>query len=45
MAVSVTLSAGEGEAVACGGGVDVGRGAKVAVKTVAALPVAVSAPS
>ena len=45
MAVSVTQSAGEGEAVASGVGVDVGRGVEAAVKTVAALPVAVSAPS
>ena len=44
MAVSVTLSAGEREVVASGGGVDVGRGAEAAVKTVAALPIAVSAP-
>ena len=43
--MSVTQSAGEGEAVGSGGSVDVGRGAETAVKTVAVLPVAFSAPS
>ena len=44
MAVSVTQSASEGEAVGSSGGVDVGRGVEATVKTVAALRVAVSAP-